>query len=348
MRSFVKILLLIIVINSAAKYAAAQTGTSDSLQLLEDLYSAGKYEQVLQLSQSLHETARLSKEENLKRLKYTVAAYKDFGYRREADSTARLFFQKDPFYKVQNQDPLPFRDVLSNYYTMPKFSVWTAVAKNIAVPKLDTVYSIVDTMAKDPEYEIDGYTVQVGFEYRLWKNVSFSVAPTFSMYEMQRTMPRTTLATFRYNEKFNTLTVPLIAEVWLYMGKEMFIPSIYFGAQFKYIISSKYKAYTNAVGSYTKIPDEKNNVNLKNRHNSSLLSGARFNYNNGRITLFADLGISCDLYRFNAEGTTSVKRELIYQNLYVPDMFKLIEFSLKVGIKVNLQYKTIAKNRYGY
>lgn len=341
MRKFLKILLLL----TTTLNAAAQSDSLNLLQSLEELYSVGKYGEVLRLTQNL---PHLPKEDYLQCLKYTVAAYKDFGYRREADSAARLFLQKDPFYKGQNSDPLPFREVLDNYYTMPKFSVWTAVAKNAAQPKLDTVYSVVDTIEKDPEYEIDGYTVQVGFEYRMWKNISFSLAPAFSMYEIQRTMPRTAFATFRYREKFSILTVPLIAEAWLYMGKEMFIPSIYVGAQFKYIISSKYKAYTDAIGSYTEIPSEKNNVDLKNRQNYSLLGGARFNYNKRRITLFADLGISYDLCQFNSTGNNKGKRELIYQNLYVPDMFRLIEVSAKIGIKVNLQYKTIAKYHYGY
>lgn len=107
-------------------------------------------------------------------------------------------------------------------------------------------------------------------------------------------------------------------------------------------------ALLQSVEGYTEIPDYKSNVNLKNRQNCSLLGGARFNYNNRRITLFADIGMSYDLIQLNSTGKNKGKRELIYQNLYVPDVFSLIEFSAKVGIKVNLQYKTIAKNRYGY
>ncbi|MBO7464181.1 MAG: hypothetical protein J6T96_16460, partial [Bacteroidales bacterium] len=58
---------------AALQTAHAQGDTLSQLQRLEDLYSAGKYEQVLQLSQQLGDSHILSKDENLQRLKFTVA-----------------------------------------------------------------------------------------------------------------------------------------------------------------------------------------------------------------------------------------------------------------------------------
>lgn len=351
MNRILKILLLpLAVICIASQFASAQDDAPGELQTLADLYSACKYEEVLRLSQSLHDSARLSKEQNLQRLKYTVAAYKDFGYRREADSVARLFYEKDPFYNVNahKDDPQPFKDVIGNYYTMPKFSVWMALSKNFATPILDTVRSIVDTLPKDPDYKIDGVTVQIGMEFRPVKVLSFSIAPSYAAYELERTIGRTSRATFHYNESFRTLALPLIVEAGLFVGRERWVPSVYAGAQLKYIVRCKYNAYTEAEGSYTEVPEMKDGYQFKNRLNYSILGGARINLNLHRTTLFADFGMACDLRHFNAPGKKFDNRELIYQNLYVPDVFRLLDVSVKIGVKVNLLYKTIARHHYGY
>ena len=318
------------------------------LRQLQSLYSAGKFHDALKLSRTIRINPHLNKEQNQDRLKYTIATYKDLGYDREADSLTRIFRQRDPFYQPRSIDPVSFKNVMNNYYTKSKFSIWLAFAKNIADAKLETVRSIVDTMSKDPEYDIDAWMVQLGFEYRPLKIISVSLAPAYSKYKMQRAMPRSELATFRCKEQINVIKLPLIVEAGLFMGKERFVPSIYGGAQLKYIINSKYKAYTDAIGSYTVIPDDKDNVDTKNRLNYSVLGGVRFNYNHRRMTFFADLGIAYDLYPFNDTDKRLEDSELVYQFFYVPDVFRLLEYSFKVGVKVNLQYKTIAKHNYGY
>ena len=333
---------------SAVQTAHAQGDTLSQLQRLEDLYSACKYDQVLQLSQQLGDSHALTKDENLQRLKFTVAAYMDFGYRREADSTARLFFEKYPFYEIKPDDPQPFKATLGNYYTMPKFSVWMALSKNFTVPILDTVRSIVDTISKEPDYKIDGVMVQIGFEFRPVKVLTVSIAPSFASYDMERTIVRRERATFHYNESFRTFALPVIVEAGLFTGRERWVPSVYAGMQIKYLISCKYNAYTEAKGSYTEVPEMKDCADFKNRLNYSVLGGARINLNLRRTTFFADLGMTFDMKTFNASGKLFDNRELIYQNLYVPDVFRLLDFSLKLGIKINLQYKTIARHHYGY
>jgi hypothetical protein len=348
MRRIFKILLLTIALNAAAKYAAAQTDVPVILQTLEDLYSAGKYEQLLQLSQSLHDSARLSKDQNLQRLKYTVAAYKDFGYRREADSVARLFYQRDPFYDIQKGDPLPFREVLGNYYTMPIFSAWMAGGMHFVRPVLKTIRPLLDAVSVEPEYDVRGNSLQIGFEYRPLRKLSVSVAPTYVKYEMERKMRRTNLATFHYNESCKTFALPLAVEAWLYVFGDKFVPSVYGGAQFKYILGTKSNAYTDAIGTYTEVPDKKDDTKFKNRTNYSVLGGARFNYTHRRITFFIDFGVSYDLKPYNDPDKKFDDRALMYQSLYIRDVFQLLEYTVKLGAKVNLQYNTFAKYHYGY
>jgi hypothetical protein len=67
------------------------------------------------------------------------------------------------------------------------------------------------------------------------------------------------------------------------------------------------------------------------------------------MTYFADMGISLDMLPFNNPEKIFCNSDLLYQNFYVPDVYRMIEYSVKLGIKVNLQYKTIAKYKnYDY
>jgi hypothetical protein len=334
--------------NSDVSQNSAADTVSEKMQTLFELYSAGKYREALELSEELHEKHHLSKKENLYRIKYTRAAYKDLEYNRQADSFAKIYLQKDPFYTPDESDPVSFREVLSNYYTKPKFSVWIAVGSLSAEPVFDTVRSIVDPKNENPSYEISAVSAQIGFEFRPLKILSVSLSPTLSRYSIERTMERTEIATFRYYEKSAVIAFPLRIEAGWYFGREIFVPSIYAGAQVKYLLRSKFNAYTEARGNYTEIPDKKSDNDSKNRLNYSVLGGVRLNYNRRRITYFADIGVSYDLKPYNDPKKKYSNNESLYQNLYVPDMFKMIDMYYRFGIKVNLQYKTIAKYGYGY
>ena len=327
------------------------------LQNLRSLYSAGKYHDALQLSQEIDNRYPLKKAETLTRLKYTLAANKDLDNDAVADSIAKQYLQKDPFYNPETDDdaPVSFKRVLKNYYTTPKYSVWAAVGKNTVEPFNDTIRTIIDTVtnARTPEYNITGFFVQLGFEYRPLKIVSISVAPALTSYNIERSIDRyvqedKVVATFYYNESSTVFSLPMFVEAGLHLKREFFVPSIYAGAQIKYIINAEYKAYTDAVGIRTEIPAQKEDTGIKNRLNYSILGGIRLNINHRRMTYFADLGMSLDMLPYNDPSKKYQNYDLLYQHFHIPDIYQMLEYTVKVGVKVNLQYKTIAKYNYGY
>ena len=318
------------------------------LRQLLSLYSAGKYHAALQQSQKIKKNPNLSKEQNQDHLKYTIAAYKDLEYDREADSLARIFRKKDPFYIPRSIDPVSFKQILAHYTTKPKFSIFVAVGKVNTYPKLDTVRTIVDSLRLDPDYEIEGYSLQLGFEYRPLKLFTISLAPSVTSYDITRTIKRAEFATFRYYESSTVLALPLYVEMGWYRKREIFVPSIYAGTQLKFMFDSKYKAYTDAMGQFNTIPDYRNDTYTKTKINYSVLGGIRLNLNRRRMTYFADLGLSMDMLPYNDPAKKYQNNYLLYQNFYIPDIYRMMEFTIKFGVKVNLQYKTIAKNNYGY
>ena len=330
------------------------SGYFDTIQTmlneLHSLYSAGKFHAALQLSQRDLNKPHLTKAQNQDRLKYTIASYKSINYDQDADRIAKTFLQNYPFYTTQDDDPVPFRDVLNNYYTTPQYSVWLAAGKTFVNTHMDTICSIIDTIpdARTPDYDMDGFVIQVGFEYRPFKVITISIAPSFTTYNIYRSIRRSDIATFHYSESCQVFSLPLFMEAGLHLGREKFVPSAYAGAQIKYIIQSKYAAYTEVVGQYTDIPDDKTNTDSKSRLNYSVLGGIRLNYNHRRLTFFADLGVSLDLLPYNNPKKKYSDYDLLYHHFHVPDIFQMLEYTAKIGVKVNLHYKTIAKYNYGY
>lgn len=321
---------------------------AESIRNLLSLYSSGKYLDVLDLSKEIHKKYHLSQTQNQLRQKYTIAAYKDLAYHHEADSAAKVFLQKDPFYKVMRFDPVPFRDVLNNYYTMPKFSIWMSLGYSTLKPHLDTVHVIIDTLQRKPTYEAVGFSAQLGFEYHFMRFLSVSAAPTFTTYEMNRSSKRSEISTFYYNEKFQTIALPIFVEAYWYMGRYFFVPSVYAGVQAKYLIQSKLSTYEETDGVYLDIPSYEENTDIKNRFNVAMLGGIRLNFNHRRMTYFGDLGIAYDLNELNNASKKLETKPLIYNQTFIPDSYHIIEYLIRLGVKINLKYTTIAKFDYGH
>ena len=334
--------------STARQTSAPKTDTiAEQLTNLQNLYSMGKYGQVLVLARDMHRAGHLTKSQNLLRLKYDIAAFKELGYHREADSAAMYYLLQDPFYSVDDNDPIPFREVLENYYTMPRFAVWASGGKSWSNQLFDTVRTIIDTDAY-PCIFFKGSSLQVGFEYRPTKILALSVAPQFTSYNIETSKPRANSSDFYLQEKARMITIPLYVEVGLYTGNEVFVPSLYVGAQVRYLISSEYTAFTEVPDVYTETSEIQDNTDTKTRLNYSLLGGGRININIRRFTFFADCGVSADLREYNDPAKKYSNYDLLYQHLYVPEAYRNIEIAAKIGVKVNIHYVTIPKFNYGH
>ncbi len=321
----------------------------DDLRTFYNYYAAGKYREALALSKGIN-TSKFSKTQNEVYYKYAIAAYKEMEYNEEADSVMQLFRQKYPFYKPNNYDPASFREIFDNYYTMPKFSLWVATASPMVQTIIDTVYVItIDTLQRKPDYSYDAKAVQLGFEYHPLKFLSVSFAPTMLFYSCNRSSKRHEFATYHYKKRYMTLCLPLRVEAGLYRKREFFVPSVFIGAQTKYALRSQYTSYIDVIGQVTEVPDEQSDLDSKTRLNYSLFGGVRFSFNcNRRFTYFAEASASADMLPVNNPDKKYASRDALYRDLYINDAYRLRELSLMVGVKVNLKYKTVAKNGYGY
>lgn len=323
--------------------------SNDDLRNFYNYYSAGKFREAIDLSKQMS-NVKLNKTQHQVYQKYTIAAYKEMEYNEEADSVMQTFREKYPFYKPNNYDPASFREIFDNYYTMPKFSLWVATASPMVQTIIDTVYVItIDTLQRKPDYSYDAKAVQLGFEYHPLKFLSVSFAPTMLFYSYNRSSKRHEFATYYYKERYMTLCLPLRVEAGLYRKREFFVPSVFIGAQTKYVLRSQYTSYIDVIGQVTEVPDEQSDLDSKTRLNYSLFGGVRLSFNcNKRFTYFAETSASADMLPVNNPDKKYASRDALYRDLYINDAYRLRELSLMVGVKVNLKYKTVAKNGYGY
>ncbi len=323
--------------------------SNDDLRNFYNYYSAGKFREAINLSKKLS-TEKLNKTQHQVYQKYTVAAYKEMEYNKEADSVMQAFREKYPFYQPNYYDPASFNEVFDNYYTMPRFSVWLSTAAPIVKVKLDTVYVItIDTLQREPDYSYDAKTVQFGFEYHPVKFLSVSIAPTLHFYNYTRTSKRHEFATYYYKERYFGLGLPVRVEAGLYRKREFFVPSAFVGVHPKYTLRSHFTSHVDIIGQYSEEPDEMSNIDTKNKFNYALFGGVRFSFNcNRRFTYFAEASASADMLPVNNPDKKYVSYDALYRDLYINDIYRLRELSLMVGVKVNLKYKTVAKNGYGY
>ncbi len=331
----------------------ATNDIDEQLRNLRGLYLAGKYDEALTLSQTIHDKGYLSHSQENARQKYTIASFKEMEYNEKADSAVKIFYGKNPFYNEDPPDPLdpvPFKENISNYYTTPTFSAWAAIGQTIIVPVIDSVYVITDTLSMEPEYNGNNTeSIQFGLEYHPWKFLSVSIAPTYTKYSYTRTTDRNMRAQFHYEETSKILSVPIRVEGYWYTGKGRWVPSMYAGASLKYILKSTYNAYTQVVGdAQYRIEDREHDLDDKTRLNYAVILGAKLNFNNRRITYFLDLGLSVDIKPFNNPDAAYSNAYLAYDMMYIPDIFHIVELRAMGGIKVNLWYKTVAKYGYGH
>lgn len=321
----------------------------DELRNFYNYFAAGKYREAVESSKKIN-TSKFSKNQTQVFYRYAVAAYKEMEFNAEADSLARRFLEKDPLYQPVGYDPSSFREILENYYTIPKLSVWVSTAKNYIKTRLDTVYvTTIDTLQREPDYDYNTFSVQVGFEYHPIRFLSIAVAPTLTFYDYTRSSRRHEWATYYFKEKYSVLSLPLRVEAGWYRDNLFFAPSIYVGIQPKYVLRSRYVSYVELHRLIEDEPDYKSNTDVKNQFNYALFCGARLCFNHKkRFSYFVEASFSRDMLTINDSGKKYETTDAVFRDLYINDAYRIEEIIVMAGIKVNLKYSTVAKNGYGY
>ncbi|MBR6278058.1 MAG: outer membrane beta-barrel protein [Bacteroidales bacterium] len=325
------------------------TQTDLLLLKLRHNYSAGKYPDALEAARKIAANSKLSNEENNYFLRYYIAVLKEAGYDKEADSMTVLFTKKYPFYKIKDEDPVSFQQLTENYYTRPRIGVWLSFGAIDPHISVDTIHIIGDTTKISPKYsEDESISFETGLQFYLTKYLSLSLASRYSKTKYTRNEEHE-MTKFIYSETNKIISFPINAICTIPTKKEKWVPEFMLGAELNYIFSSKYEAATQ-YGENQQYAATKEKIDLKekNKLNYSASLGARINFNYKRLTFFAEASASYTIKPFNNPKYNQNNKNLVFNQLYIPDAIHLAYLRTQMGIKINLWYKTVAKYGYGH
>ena len=160
---------------------------SEAMEILKTLYKAGRFRDAfgvaIYVRQKL-ETEKISKSDKNDFHIYSIAALKEMGYDRHADSLMKIFCNQSPFYKVIDNDPSAFVKLKDKFVTRPWLSVRMSVSKIFPVIVVDTIYT---TRSSSYSYsEIKAATHGADIVFYPTKNLEISVGATYSTFSYKR------------------------------------------------------------------------------------------------------------------------------------------------------------------
>jgi len=341
--------------NNELKIAVPQSYSdikvSEAISVLKSLYSAGKITEAIEFSELIQKHFRRSDDQGRDYMIYKLSALKDGGFDHQADSMVLSFRKKFPFYKIKKDDPLVFKNLMTNYYTRPLFSFGVSVSKLFPTLKIDTVYSMPggDTV-KNLEYKDFKYIMNdLSIQWYATQKFSVSIAVAYSMIEFTRTAGYMT-----HTEKTNYLAFPV---KFGYALRPVIIneltPEVFVGLSpgLKYKKTYDVSGFAKKNKPFDADPDTVSTF-YQNRHkqfNCTAIVGARLNYQLKRFCFFVQWHCGCALNSFTDPKERYAEKGLAFNNEIVSDAARLLETGISAGFKVNFCYKTFPKyDDYGY
>ena len=325
--------------------------------MLKRHFNAGKYSDALQLSETIRQGKKLSQQNNAEFMQYYSSALKASGYDYKADSIVKLFIKKNPFYTLNESDPIPFKEIYSNYYCFPKFSVWASGGFQAPVAQVDTVHVVGTKNTDEPDYsEVSGICFELGLQYNPWKYIGISLAAKYELLKYLRTVDHEldmggfiVPYTFVYQENIQILSIPIKFIFTCPTKKEKWVPELHLGFQPDFLTRVSYDANTQYGGNSTySLKENKIDLKEKNRINYSICSSIRINRNFKRFTFFGEVNSDIMLKPYNNPKYNLSNANLVYNKLFVQDALHLSTIGIHFGMKIKLAYRVLAKYDYGY
>ena len=336
---------------------STEVSIEEAVQNIRALYNAGRYSDALMYAyyvrtRKLDDRGKFTREETENLRKYSIAAFKEVGYDRKADSLMELFCNHNPFYKVKDDDPDAFVKLKDRYVTRPWFAIRLTASHVYPVMKIDTVYTIRD---KENGYRYGSFsavayeTAVAFYPSKKWEVLTGIAYTTLSFKRMERGSN----VYFSYEEDDKFYSIPLEVGYSLPSIGGVLTPEIYAGAKYTTFFESKYKA-ADLKRTQTYVEDQFDTVRCAGKYNDvknsflTVYGGAKFNCEFRRFVFFVGVHYGVATKELRKPENKYKTQELIVNHHYVPEAMRLNQISVNFGFKVNLFYRTTAKYGYGY
>ena len=178
----IPVFMLLITITAAAQ----QEDCAVSLREAEQLYDAGRIENIPQMLQSCIDRG-FTQEEKLSAYKLIILChiYNDDVDRANEDMLA--FLKKYPEYELTGTDPDEFRFIFEQYRTRPVLDIGPMIGVNRSHGMISQPFSPFNLNQLKPKYTSDGFSVHLGamFNFYLGNRFQLSLEPMYAQSKFQ-------------------------------------------------------------------------------------------------------------------------------------------------------------------
>jgi len=334
---------------------STEISIEDAVRTLRTLYDAGRFHEAFLYAfylRSRQEEDKFTKDDSETFRKYTIASMKEMHFDRKADSLMKLFCTRNPFYEPKPGDPDAFLKLKDKFVTRPIIGIRVSSSIDYPMVKLDTVYTVRDKEAGYQYENFKGSSYGVDVVFYPIKKLEVSAGVMSSKFGFTRT-ERSSDHNFIYTEDDKLFSIPIEAGYSLPPFLKVVSPEFYAGARLSMLRKSSYKVKDRTVKVLNLGFSTPEDVDCEGEYDDiknsfvTLYGGFRLNYEIRRVCFFAGLQYGVALGELRNPEDNYKNLELLVNHRFMPDAMRVGQFSINVGVKVNLFYK-IAKYGYGY
>ena len=326
---YMKHIILILPALFVLELFAQQEDCAFKLQEAQQLYAAGRIENVPEMLQPCIERG-FNQEERLQAFKLLILCQIYDDDLDKAHEGMLAFLRRYPEYTLSTTDPDEFRFIFEQYRTRPIVDVGAFAGVNRSHGLISQPFSPFNLNKVKPKYTADGFAFQAGalINFYASSRIQISLEPMYAQANFQlvyEAVPLDGLEALDHFERQSYLYIPLSGTYGFVVGK--FRPYIRLGAQLGLLFDN---TTSTTEGIFTG-PDE-DNLENRNKLNYWVFGGGGFKYKMNKSYFFVDIRYNVGLNKY----LVSADRRFAQPNhnwvyMYQDSDFRLNSFMLNVG-----------------
>lgn len=350
--------ILIVLFSIVASNSFSQNECDDNIQNAQKLYEDGKYNQAVNILESVLTDCKLEKTDKSEVLKYLAASYYELDELEEAEKYMSMFIKKNHGYSGNvNKDPYAFRQELDNFISWPQFYVGLNGGIPINHVVVEKIYPVLDSATADYDQEFSSKKAFSAMFNAGWNiNKYFSVNAGFGVttQTLSQSIPLYTGLSFDYGESSIQFNIPVFFK-FSYPIKSKIVPSVFIGGELIQLYEAEYSYKYIQTGDistdyeFLLLPHrqkENQRVDIakdRNVYRTAAIAGVQISYILNRIELNLNFKYRKELDYYNNQNLHYSDPNLFITNNYVLPDFKIESYEITFGISFNLGYKVKSK-----
>jgi hypothetical protein len=360
-KPFVILIINILAFHFGASLYAQNTSSIDNLyRQAQDYYQEGKIDSATILLDSCLRSneflkAYIGTRADIYRL--LAFAYITLDRLQDAQQPIKKMLALRPFYQKNREDPMYFQIALDSLEASSLFSIGLRSGTNVAFARrIGEAFSMISGI-DNPNLGEEQYSFGLGFylgfhfRYRIFKNITIGVMPTFASYtysyredyrlkrpstQLVGSRPDTIFANFNYAYKqtLRYLEFPLVIS-YTPTDKYKFSPYISAGWYQGFLLVATKESSASFVTNSQSFPNQENYIKVNNGY----LLGIGFTYRMSRLVLNLEANYKYGLINLTNSTNRFANAEIALGFYDIPNDIKINNIEVGLNILYNLNFK---------